>query len=75
VREIICAERARGRLVFLSSHVLSEIERTADRVGMLRAGRLVFEGAIGDVMARHATLEDAFVAMTGAAASVAEPAD
>ncbi len=72
VREIICAERERGRLVFLSSHVLSEIERTADRIGMLRQGRLVFEGSVEDVMAQHATLEDAFVALTGAAA---EPAD
>src|SRR5690606_31872662 len=36
VREIICRERDRGRTVFLSSHVLSEIERTADRVAILR---------------------------------------
>ena len=74
VREIICRERDRGRLVFLSSHVLSEIERTADRVGMLRQGKLVFEGRVEDVMARHATLEDAFLSITGAAASAAEPA-
>ena len=74
VREIICRERDRGRLVFLSSHVLSEIERTADRIGMLRQGRLVFEGTVEDVMARHATLEDAFVSITGASASAAEPA-
>jgi ABC-2 type transport system ATP-binding protein len=72
VRDIICRERDRGRLVFLSSHVLSEIERTADRIGMLRQGRLVFEGPVEDVMARHATLEDAFLSMTSAAA---EPAD
>ena len=74
VREIICRERDRGRLVFLSSHVLSEIERTADRIGMLRQGRLVFEGRVEDVMARHATLEDAFLSITGASASAAEPA-
>ena len=49
VREIICRERDRGRLVFLSSHVLSEIERTADRIGIMRQGRLVFEGTIEDV--------------------------
>ena len=74
VREIICRERDRGRLVFLSSHVLSEIERTADRIGMLRHGRLVFEGRVEDVMARHPTLEDAFLSITGASASAAEPA-
>ena len=43
VREIICRERDRGRLVFFSSHVLSEVERTADRIGIMRQGRLVFE--------------------------------
>jgi ABC-2 type transport system ATP-binding protein len=32
---------ADGRTVFLSSHVLSEVERVADRVGVIRAGRLV----------------------------------
>ena len=32
---------AEGRTVFLSSHVLSEVERVADRVGVIRAGHLV----------------------------------
>jgi ABC-2 type transport system ATP-binding protein len=30
-----------GRTVFLSSHILSEVERTCDRVGIIRDGRLV----------------------------------
>ena len=67
VREIICRERDRGRLVFLSSHVLSEVERTADRVGIMRCGRLVLEGSIADVTSRHASLEDAFVSITSEA--------
>ena len=33
--------RADGRTVFLSSHTLSEVERVADRVGIIRGGRLV----------------------------------
>jgi ABC-2 type transport system ATP-binding protein len=74
VREILCRERDRGRLVFLSSHVLSEIERTADRVGMLRQGKLVFEGSTEEVMARYATLEEAFLSITGEVASATEPA-
>jgi ABC-2 type transport system ATP-binding protein len=32
---------AEGRTVFLSSHLLDEVERTCDRVGIIRAGRLV----------------------------------
>ncbi len=37
IREV----RADGRTVFLSSHSLAEVERVADRVGILRNGRLV----------------------------------
>jgi ABC-2 type transport system ATP-binding protein len=33
--------RAEGRTVFLSSHILSEVERTCDRVAIIRDGRLV----------------------------------
>jgi beta-exotoxin I transport system ATP-binding protein len=33
--------RAEGRTVFLSSHILSEVERTCDRVGIIRDGLLV----------------------------------
>lgn len=39
--EFIRAERERGTTVFFSSHVLSEVRRVCDRVGILRAGRLV----------------------------------
>ncbi len=38
---LLAEARAQGRTVFLSSHTLSEIERVADRVAVLRAGRLV----------------------------------
>jgi ABC-2 type transport system ATP-binding protein len=33
--------KAEGRSVFLSSHILSEVERTCDRVAIIRDGRLV----------------------------------
>lgn len=39
--EFIRNERARGTTVFFSSHVLSEVRRVCDRVGILRAGQLV----------------------------------
>jgi ABC-2 type transport system ATP-binding protein len=73
VREIILRERDKGRLVFLSSHVLSEIERTADRIGIIRQGRLVFEGSVSSVLEGHGTLEEAFIVMTGEQAQVADP--
>jgi ABC-2 type transport system ATP-binding protein len=40
-RDVVAAARDEGRTVFLSSHVLGEVEQIADTVGILRAGRLV----------------------------------
>jgi ABC-2 type transport system ATP-binding protein len=39
--ELVREARHAGRTVFLSSHILSEVERTADRVAIIRDGRLV----------------------------------
>lgn len=47
-----------GRTVFLSSHTLSEVQRVADRVGIIRRGELV---AIEDVSERNDNLEDVFL--------------
>ncbi len=73
VREIMCRERDRGRLIFFSSHVLLEVERIADRIGIMHQGQLVFEDAIEGVKSRFATLEEAFVSITGETPAAAEP--
>jgi len=39
--ELVREARDAGRTVFLSSHILSEVERTCDRVAIIREGRLV----------------------------------
>jgi len=39
--EIIREAKGEGRTIFLSSHILSEVEKTADRVAIVRDGRLV----------------------------------
>ena len=50
-----CAEeeRARGRTVLLSSHILSEVEALCDRVTIIRAGRTVETGTLTEL--RHLT--------------------
>jgi ABC-2 type transport system ATP-binding protein len=50
----IIAERIErdGATVFLSSHILSEVERVCDRVGVIREGRLVAEESIDDLVAK-----------------------
>jgi len=44
--------RADGRTVFMSSHVLPEIERTCDRVAIVRDGRLLAVERVADLKAR-----------------------
>ncbi len=50
-RECIGEARGRGQTVFLSSHILSEVEALCDRVGILSSGRLVDEGTLAEL--RH----------------------
>jgi ABC-2 type transport system ATP-binding protein len=50
--ELVREARAAGRTVFLSSHVLPEVERVCDRVGILRDGRLVAVERIADLRSR-----------------------
>ncbi|MEA3166631.1 MAG: type transport system ATP-binding protein [Thermoplasmata archaeon] len=45
-----------GKTVFVSSHLLAEIERMCDHVIMLRKGRLVFQGSMQELVARGAGL-------------------
>ncbi|MEO7664704.1 MAG: ABC transporter ATP-binding protein [Candidatus Limnocylindrales bacterium] len=39
--ELLFEAKAEGRTVFLSSHIISEVERTCDRVAIIRDGRIV----------------------------------
>lgn len=47
--ELILEVKERGKTVFLSSHILSEVERVCDRVAILRQGRLVALHQIADL--------------------------
>jgi len=50
-RDTVAEAKAAGQAVFLSSHILSEVEALCDRVGILREGRMVEEGTLADL--RH----------------------
>lgn len=44
---------AAGRTIFLSSHVLSEVERVCDRVGIIRFGRLAAEEGVRELLGKR----------------------
>lgn len=52
VRELLVEENRCGRTILLSSHILSEIEQTAHRVGIIAGGRLLAEDSVAGLAAR-----------------------
>jgi ABC-2 type transport system ATP-binding protein len=50
--ELVREARAAGRTVFLSAHVLSEVQRVADRVVVLRAGVVIASGTVAELRGR-----------------------
>jgi ABC-type multidrug transport system ATPase subunit len=64
-RDWILAARGRGCSILVSSHQLSEVERTCDRVAIIDEGVLVANGQLDEVVEEGETLEDAFVRLVG----------
>jgi ABC-2 type transport system ATP-binding protein len=50
VRDIILDEKKKGKTIFISSHILSEMDRICDEVGIIIKGRMVLSGKIGKVI-------------------------
>jgi ABC-2 type transport system ATP-binding protein len=65
-REVISEDNHGGRTVLLSSHILAEVEALADRVSIIRAGRVVESGTLAEL--RHLT-------RTSVTAELASPPD
>ncbi|HEX2052838.1 MAG TPA: ABC transporter ATP-binding protein [Actinomycetota bacterium] len=61
VRNQIAALKERGTTVVLNSHLLSEVERLCDHVGIVHKGRLVAEGGIDELVPEGQDLESVFV--------------
>ncbi len=60
-RDWISGARERGCTVPVSSHILSEVERTCDHVAVLHEGRVVASGPLDRVVRAEENLEDAFI--------------
>jgi len=52
VRQLIRRLAEEGRAVFLCSHLLHEVQAVSDRVGIVKRGRLIAEGAVEELLGR-----------------------
>jgi ABC-2 type transport system ATP-binding protein len=50
--QLVTEAKAAGQTVFMSSHIMSEVERVADRVGIIREGRLVTVDTVTSLLER-----------------------
>ncbi|WP_067180077.1 alpha/beta fold hydrolase [Microtetraspora niveoalba] len=72
MRAVLKAYAEGGRTVIVSSHLLGEVEQTCTHVVVMRRGRLVFQGPVGDLLATRSPsggpgprLEDVFLDLIG----------
>jgi ABC-2 type transport system ATP-binding protein len=70
VRDLIVEERSRGRTIFFSSHILSDVETLCDKVTILKQGEVVVSGALDALLNRDVQRTD--VVLAGDVAALAE---
>jgi sodium transport system ATP-binding protein len=65
--------RDRGKTVIYSTHVMSEVEKLCDTIGIIHGGRLVAEGTLAELQGRFGErdLEEVFVKAVGGEAALA----
>jgi ABC-2 type transport system ATP-binding protein len=66
VRDLILQRRTRGKTVLFSTHILSDAETLCDRVAVLRAGRLLKVGPLGELLRLDVEHVEVLVAGVGA---------
>jgi ABC-2 type transport system ATP-binding protein len=65
MRSLLRAQAARGTAVFVSSHLISEMALTADRLIVIDSGRLLADATVAELAARGGgSLENAFLILT-----------
>jgi len=68
IRDLLTSLAAQGRVVFVSSHLISEMALMADRLIVIGQGRLLADTSVAEMSAGAPSLEAAFLAMTDASA-------
>ena len=71
IRTLMRSLAAEGRMVFVSSHLISEMALTADRLVVIGQGRLLAQTTVAELSARAPTLEEAFFFLTAGSAQYA----
>jgi len=66
MRTLLRSLAGEGRTVFVSSHLISEMALMAERLVVIGRGRLLADTSVAELSAGAATLEDAFLELTGA---------
>jgi ABC-2 type transport system ATP-binding protein len=64
IRDLLTSLAAQGRVVFVSSHLISEMALMADRLVVIGQGRLLADTSVAEMSAGAPSLEAAFLAMT-----------
>jgi ABC-2 type transport system ATP-binding protein len=68
IRGLMKSLAAEGRVVFVSSHLISEMALTADHLVVIGRGRLLADTPTTELAGRSASLEEAFLELTSASA-------
>ena len=50
VRDVIISEKNKGKTIFISSHILSEMDKVCDHVGIINRGRMLSSGSVEEVI-------------------------
>ena len=53
MRDVIANLRQQGRTIFLSSHLLHEVERSCTHVAVLKRGKILAQGSMAEILAKH----------------------
>ncbi|MCX7570997.1 ABC transporter ATP-binding protein [Tumebacillus sp. DT12] len=70
--ELLLEEKEKGTTILISSHMFQEIERTADRVGIIKDGVLIAEENVHDLQARQKRIIEVTLASAAEADRLAQ---